>query len=107
MVKLDESKLAKLHNVNEKLDKKYGAPGTPEREDFDAKSIAWYYGEILRDRRKELKITQQELAEKVGKERSYIARIEKGETDMQLSCFVRIARALGLELIPAIGGVAV
>lgn len=107
MIKLDESKLAKLHDVNEKLDRKYGLPGTPEREDFDAKSIAWYYGEILRDRRKELKITQQELAEKIGKERSYIARIEKGETDMQLSSFVRIARALGLELIPAIGGVAV
>ena len=32
MVKLDESKLAKLHNVNEKLDKKYGASGTPERD---------------------------------------------------------------------------
>lgn len=105
MIKLDESKLAKLHDVNEKLNKKYGLPGTSEREEFDAKSISWYYGEILRDRRKELKITQQELAEKVGKERSYIARIEKGETDMQLSSFVRIAQALGLELIPTIGGV--
>lgn len=80
MIKLDETKLAKLHDVNERLDKKYGLPGTPGREEFDAKSITWYYGEILRDRRKELKITQQELAEKVGKERSYIARIEKGET---------------------------
>lgn len=50
MIKLDESKLAKLHDVDEKLDKKYGEPGTPERENFDAQAIAWYYGEILRNR---------------------------------------------------------
>ena len=62
--------------------------------------IAWYYGEILRDRRKELRITQQELAEKVGTARSYIARVEKGETDIQISSFFRIARALGIEFTP-------
>jgi HTH-type transcriptional regulator/antitoxin HipB len=54
----------------------------------------------LRDRRKELKITQQELAEKVGTARSYIARVEKGETDIQISSFFRIARALGIEFTP-------
>lgn len=66
MRKLDENKLAKLHTAGELLDKKYGEIGTDSRTSFHEKSIAWYYGEILRDRRKELKITQQELAEKVG-----------------------------------------
>lgn len=102
MRKLDESKLAKLHNINEKMDKELGEVGTASRDEFHAKSVAWYYGEILRDRRKELKITQQQLAEKVGKERSYIARIEKGETDMQLSSLIRIARALGIEFTPSL-----
>lgn len=63
MKKLDESKLAKLRNINEKIDKEIG---------------------------------------EVGKERSYIARIEKGETDMQLSSLVRIARALGIEFTPSL-----
>ena len=45
---------------------------------------------------KELQITQQQLAERVGKKREYIALLEKGETDMQLSTFIFIARALGL-----------
>ena len=36
------------------------------------------FAEILRNRRKELNLTQEELAEKVGKKRAYIARIEKG-----------------------------
>lgn len=100
MRKLDENKLVKLHTAGELLDKKYGEAGTESRTAFHAKSIAWYYGEILRDRRKELKITQQELADKVGTARSYIARVEKGETDIQVSSFFRIARALGIEFTP-------
>ena len=97
MTKLDKLKLGRLSSVNDKLDSKYGAKGTPEREEFDSKSISWYYGEILRDRRKALNLTQQELARKIGKERSYIGRIEKGNTDMQLSSFISIARALDLD----------
>ena len=100
MRKLDENKLAKLHTAGELLDRKYGEIGTEFRTSFHEKSIAWSYGEILRDRRKELKITQQELAEKVGTARSYIARVEKGETDIQISSFFRIARALGIEFTP-------
>lgn len=100
MRKLDENKLAGLHTAGELLDNKYGEVGTGSRTTFHEKSIAWYYGEILRDRRKQLKITQQELAEKVGTARSYIARVEKGETDIQISSFFRIARALGIEFTP-------
>ena len=56
------------------------------------------FAEILRNRRKELNLTQEELAEKVGKKRAYIARIEKGETDMQLSSFISISQARSINL---------
>lgn len=75
-----------------------GEVGTENREEFNAKARAWYYGEILRERRKELGLTQKELAEQIGRERTYINRIEKGETDLQLSSFLRIADALGITL---------
>ena len=75
-----------------------GAEGTKERAEFDAKAMAWYYGEILKSRRKEIGLTQQQLAENLGRERTYISRIEKGETDMQLSTFLRIAHSLGLKI---------
>lgn len=45
-------------------------------------------------------MTQKELAEKVGTARSYIARIEKGETDIQLSSFLRISKVLRIEFSP-------
>lgn len=101
MIQLDEEKLAKLPTTNDLLDSKYGVNGTPEREEFNAKAIAWYYGSLLRDRRRELNLTQKEVAAKIGREQTYIARIERGKADMQLSSFLRIAAVLGIQFIPS------
>lgn len=100
MIQIDNDKIAKLQTAGDLLEKKYGKEGAESRTDFHEKSIMWYYGEILRDRRKTLKITQQQLADKVGTARSYIARVEKGDTDIQISSFFRIAHALGIEFKP-------
>ena len=97
-IKLDAKKLSKLPSFNEKLDREYGQKGTMQRETFDAKARAWYYAEVLKDARKAAGITQKQLAEKIGKERSYIALLEKGETDMQLSTFLMISEAVGLKV---------
>lgn len=94
----DFSKRPGYKKASDVLAREVGAPGTPEREEFDAKARAWYYGELLRERRKELGLTQKQLAERVDRERTYINRVEKGETDMQLSSFIRIAAALGVML---------
>ena len=94
---LDPEKLAKLHDTSAILDRKYGVRGTATRATFEERAMARYYADVLRDRRRELKITQQQLADKIGKERSYIAHIERGETDMQLSNFFRISNALRLD----------
>ena len=88
----------KLKTANQLFCEKYGAPGTTTREEFHANATARYYGEILRDRRKELKLTQQQLADKINVPRIYISKVERGENDLRLSSFVRIAHALGLDV---------
>lgn len=100
MRKIDPEKLAKLSTANSTLDEKYGAPGTTTREQFNEESLAWFYGNMLRERRKELNLTQKQLAEKLGREQSYIARVENGKADIQLSSFFRIAAVLGIQFIP-------
>jgi len=90
--------ISKLHNANDLLDTKYGKEGTTSREAFNKEAISYYYGEILKEKRKEMHLTQEQLSERVGLKRSYIAKIEKGETDIQISSFVRIVEALGLKL---------
>ncbi len=95
------NKLVKLSTTNEMLDEKYGVHGTETRDDFDEQSLAWFYGNMLKERRKELKMTQKEVAEKLGREQSYIARVERGKADIQLSSFFRIAGILGIQFVPS------
>lgn len=100
MIELDETKLAQLTTMNQMLDEKFGVNGTAGREEFNARAIAWYFGTLLRDRRRELNLTQKEVAEKIGREQTYIARVERGKSDIQLSSFFRIAAVLGIQFIP-------
>ena len=97
MMKLDMNKLNNLRSFDSYLDEQYGKENSVERKDFESKAKAWYYAELLKDERKKQKMTQKALAEKIGKKREYVSALEKGQTDMQLSTFLRIANALGLQ----------
>ncbi|MDR1091286.1 MAG: helix-turn-helix domain-containing protein, partial [Prevotella sp.] len=72
--------------------------GTPEREEFRKEAYAYCMGQIIHDARKQEKITQSELAEMVGTNKSYISRIEKGIIDPGVGTFCRIIDALGLKV---------
>lgn len=98
-------KAKKIKSVSAELDELYGKEGTPEREDFRKEAYAYYTGQIIEQARKEAKMTQEELAKKIGTDKSYISRVETGKTEPKVSTFYRIAAALGLnvELTPAMG----
>jgi DNA-binding XRE family transcriptional regulator len=102
--KLNWEKISKLPTINDMLDEKYGKEETPEREAFNKEAYAYYTGQIIEQARKEAKMTQTELAEKIGTSKSYISRVETGRTEPKVSTFYRIASALGhsVELIPAL-----
>jgi len=87
--------MKKLKTASQILDKKYGEIGTESRDQFTEEAYTYYLSVILKDRRKELKLTQEDVAQKVGKKRPYISRVENGE-DVRISNFVQIARVLGL-----------
>lgn len=86
------------------LEKEYGKHGTQERAKFDEEAYAFYTSQILLDARKNARLTQEELAKRIGADKSYISRIEKGITVPSVATFFRIVNALGLtvELNPAL-----
>lgn len=84
-------------NAKDLLDKRYGKQGTEKREKFREDAFSYYFGEIIKNRRKELKMSQDQLADLVGKKRPYISRIENGE-DMRISNLMLIANALDLSI---------
>jgi transcriptional regulator with XRE-family HTH domain len=52
------------------------------------------FGTAVRRYRLRLKISQEELAERAGLDRSYIGQVERGETNISLLNLIRIADAL-------------
>ena len=88
--------MKKLITFEEHLDKQYGKKGSERRAKFEADSISFRLGEMLREERTKAKLTQEQLAEKTGTKKSYISRIESGKSDIQISTFYRIIE-LGLK----------
>ena len=88
----------KIRSVSEEMDRLYGKVGTPEREAFRREAYAWYVGQLIHDARKNEKVTQQELASRIGLNKSYISKIENGSIEPGVGTFYRILDALGLRL---------
>lgn len=87
----------KTYSAEDLLNDKFGIKGSDSRTAFSDQAFSVYFAEIIRVRRKQLNLTQEDLAQRVGKKRAYISRVERGE-DIQVSNFALIANALGLEI---------
>ncbi len=88
----------KVRDYSAVLDEKYGKPGSPERIEAEEKAYAFYTGQIIEDARKKAKITQAELARRIGSNRSYISHVENGVVEPRISTFYRIMNALGVRI---------
>lgn len=53
------------------------------------------FGEVIRDRRKEMKISQERLAADSNLQRTFISRIERGKAQPTLITIFEISRSLG------------
>ena len=96
--------MIELTSFDEHLSNNRGVKGTESRAKFDADSLAFRLGVMLQEARKEAKMTQEQLAEKTGTKKSYISRIEKGKSDIQISTFYKLIEiGLGKSLNISIG----
>ena len=77
-------------NFDELLDIEYGQIGTEKRDNFEERAQYFVISEMLKEARREAKMTQEQLANKVGTKKSYISRLENGKCDIQLSTLYRI-----------------
>ena len=72
------------------LDKKYGKKGKPKREHWEQQFEVFRIGVLLEEARTKLGMTQEELADKCGTNKSYISRIENNSSDIRLSTLMKI-----------------
>lgn len=76
----------------EHIDQKYGEKETEAREKFEEEFETFRIGVLIQGARKRQKLTQQQLADKVGTTKNYISRIENNASDIRLSTLMRIIR---------------
>ena len=87
-----------IYDIDAWLDESLGKEGTSEREKNRERAWEEYNAQILLDARKNAGLTQQELADRIGANKGYIARIERGLTVPTVATLYKIASAMGLTI---------
>ena len=79
--------------------KYYGEVGTPERDRLENELEALRIGFKIRSAREQLDMTQEQLAERINKKRTYISKIENdGENITLRTLYDIVERGLGGQL---------
>lgn len=89
----------KLYSLDEVKDELIGKIGTPERDEHERKVEealhAYRIGEAIKNARLKQNLTQEELGEKIGVQKSQISRMERGYS-ISIPSMSRVFRALGI-----------
>ncbi len=83
------------YDVSADLEKAFGKPGSKTYK--KALEEAWeeYNAQVLHDARKSAKMTQKELAKRMGVDKSYISKIERGLIVPSVATFYEFIAAIG------------
>ncbi len=98
----------KVYTLEEMEDRHIGKVGTPERDRYEQELSdelhAYHLGEAIKEARLSRNMTQEQLGEKIGVQKSQISRLEKGRS-VSLSSMARLFRAMNIPLSLEIGGI--
>ena len=98
----------KLYSFDELLEEDLGPVGTPERDKFESsvdESVhAYHVGKAIKQAREAKKLTQAELGEIMGVQRSQVCRLESGKS-ITLNSMMRAFKALGVQLALEMKGI--
>jgi DNA-binding XRE family transcriptional regulator len=83
-------KYENIKSFDELIETEHGNLGTESRNQYEEGSQMFIIGEMLKEARKDAKLTQEQLAEKTGTKKSYISKLENGKGNIQLSTLIRI-----------------
>ena len=79
-----------ITTFDELIEREHGKIGTDTRNEYEEKAQMFIVSEMLKEARKESKMTQEQLAYKAGTKKSYISKIENAKGNIQLSTLIRI-----------------
>jgi HTH-type transcriptional regulator / antitoxin HipB len=84
----------KIYTFEEAKDKHLGKIGTEKRDRYEYELRLDLLGEMIKRARKERHLTQSELGELIGVQKSQISRIEKNAKNVTIETILRVFNAL-------------
>lgn len=85
----------KFYTADEIKDEFLGKVGTPHRDIYDAKLQAFLIGEAIKQAREAKHLTQEQLGEMIGVQKSQISKIESGR-NITFATIRRVLQAMGI-----------
>ena len=91
---MEATKKIKTYALDELKDKHLGKIGTENRDKYEYELRLDLLGEVIRRTRKERNLTQTELGEMIGVQKSQISRIERNAKNVTIETILRVFTAL-------------
>jgi len=93
MTVMENNKL-RIYTLDEAKDKHLGKVGTEKRDKYEYELRLDLLGEMIKQARKERHLTQAQLGEMIGVQKSQISRIESNAKNVTIETILRVFRAL-------------
>jgi len=89
-----ESNTLRIYTLDEAKDKYIGKVGTDDRDKYEYELRLDLLGAMIKQARKERNLTQSQLGELIGVQKSQISRIENNTKNVTLETILRVFKAL-------------
>ena len=91
---MEKSKKMKTYSLDQLKDKHLGKVGTEKRDKYEYELRLDLLGEMIKQTRKERQLTQSELGEMIGVQKSQISRIERNAKNVTIATILKVFNAL-------------
>jgi DNA-binding XRE family transcriptional regulator len=91
-------KTLKIYSLDEMKDKYIGKPGTPDREQYEYELRMDLLGRMIKSARLERKLTQAELGQLIGVQKSQISKLESSASSATIDTILKVFKALKADI---------
>jgi DNA-binding XRE family transcriptional regulator len=88
----------KSYSLAEMKDKYIGKVGTPERDEYEYELRMDVLGKMIKAARQERKLTQEQLGELVGVQKSQISKLESSANSATIDTILKVFKALKADI---------
>jgi len=95
---METKRKMKMMSLNELKDKHLGEVGTADRDKYEFELKVELLGDAIKKTRKERKLTQEQLGNLIGVQKSQISKLERNTRNVTIETILKVFRALKTDI---------